>query len=163
MTAAQAEPGLLAKIRDRAHSVTLITATPNFYLEEGESLHPAIETAFDAEWTGMISILQGAQYQFEYGTAALRINGKPVAAAGVQLDAGAHAIQIQYQRRAGRASLRLSWQSAQFPLEPIPAAVFSHTGSADDEKVESGRSLVEELGCVNCHRSSSNSLARRIS
>src|SRR5262249_1450662 len=49
------------------------------------------------------------------------------------------------------------------PLEPLPASVFFHTAvtDSDDAQVERGRYLIEELGCINCHRAKSSSLRGR--
>src|SRR5204862_4045833 len=70
-----------------------------------------------------------------------------------------------YRRAAGVAAVEPRWTSAQFPLEPLPASVFFHTPTKNtddlDARVERGRYLIEELGCVNCHRAKSSSLHGR--
>ena len=60
-------PGLAARYEDGRHRVHLVTPTPNFYLEEGESLHPSLDPGFQAEWEGFLSILETGRYRFEGG------------------------------------------------------------------------------------------------
>jgi mono/diheme cytochrome c family protein len=63
------------------------------------------------------------------------------------------------------ARVLLQWKSGNFALEPVPSSLFSHSVSTsagrEDVTVERGRTLVEELGCVNCHASGSTSLQKR--
>ena len=157
-------PGLDARYEDGRHRVHLVTPTPNFYLEEGESLHPSLDPGFQAEWEGFLSILEPGRYRFE-GGGQLEVGGKRVGSEAVTLGAGRHRLRLRYRRLPGPARLRLRWESEHFPLEPVPSRVLFHEpGSApgpDQDRVERGRDLVENLGCVNCHISGSESLDRR--
>ena len=157
-------PGLAARYEDGRHRVHLVTPTPNFYLEEGESLHPSLDPGFQAEWEGFLSILETGRYRFE-GGGQLEVGGKRVGSEAVTLGAGRHRLRLRYRRLPGPARLRLRWESEHFPLEPVPSRVLFHEpGSApgpDQDRVERGRDLVENLGCVNCHISGSESLDRR--
>ena len=157
-------PGLLATYSDGRQSVHLITPTPNFYLSSKESLHPSLDVSFEANWEGVLSILETGRYQFE-SSAELEIGGERIGDGAVRLVTGRHRVKIRYRRQPGPAQLRLRWKSEHFPLEPIPSRTFSHSREAglnrDQDRLELGRDLVESLGCVNCHESRSASLDRR--
>ncbi len=115
-------PGLVATYSDGKHRVRLITASPNFYLRAGESAHPALAAAFDAEWTGLLLIVQAGEYSFE--GAEVYISGRKIAGQPVHLNAGRHPLRIRYHRAPGTATLLLRWKAGHFPLEPIPGSVF---------------------------------------
>ena len=153
-----------ARYEDGRHRVHLVTPAPHFYLEEGESLHPALEPGFQAEWEGYLSILETGRYRFEVG-GQLEVGGREAGGEAVTLAPGRHRIRLKFRRLPGPARLRLLWESEHFPLEPVPSRVLFHeTASSPDSergRVERGRDLVENLGCVNCHASGSESLAGR--
>ena len=155
---------MAARYEDGRHRVHLVTPTPNFYLEEGESLHPSLDPGFQAEWEGFLSILETGRYRFE-GGGQLEVGGKKVGSEAVTLGAGRHRIRLRYRRLPGPAQLRLRWESEHFSLEPVPSRVLFHepesAPGADQNRVERGRDLVENLGCVSCHESGSESLERR--
>ena len=157
-------PGLSARYEDGRHRVHLVTPTPNFYLEEGESLHPSLDPDFQAEWEGVLSILETGRYRFETG-GQLEVGGKEIAGEAVTLAPGRHRIRLRFRRLPGPAQLRLLWESEHFPLEPVPSRLLFHESASapgpDQDRVERGRDLVENLGCVNCHASGSRSLDRR--
>lgn len=157
-------PGLAARYEDGRHRVHLVTPTPHFYLEEGESLHPSLDPGFHAEWQGFLSILEAGSYRFE-GGGRLEVGGKEVGGEAVTLAPGRHRVRLTFRRLPGPAQLRLLWESEHFPLEPVPSRVLFHEPGSlpgpDQDRVERGRDLVEDLGCVNCHKSQSASLDRR--
>lgn len=157
-------PGLSARYEDGRHRVHSVTATPNFYLEEGESLHPSLDPGFQAEWEGVLSILETGRYRFEDG-GQLEVGGKKIGREPVVLAPGRHRIRLKFRRSPGPAQLRLLWESEHFPLEPVPSRVLFHepenAPGPDHARVERGRDLVENLGCANCHASGSESLDRR--
>lgn len=157
-------PGLSARYEDGRHRVRLVTPTPNFYLDDGESLHPTLDSGFQAEWVGVLSILEAGRYRFETG-GQLEVGGKQVGEGFVSLGSGRHRIRLTYRRLQGPDQFRLLWESEHFPLEPVPSRVLFHEPAsapgADQDRVERGRDLVENLGCVNCHKSQSESLDRR--
>jgi mono/diheme cytochrome c family protein len=155
------QPGLAATYSDGATRVRAVVAAPQFYLEPDESVHLSLKPGFQAEWTGLLSILQAGDYTFDAGGAELRINGASVGAKPVTLGAGRHPIAIRYRRTPGVARIALRWQAAHFAMEPVPASVLFHP-KVDDTPVARGRYLAEELGCVNCHRSRSTSLEGRM-
>ncbi len=157
-------PGLAGRYGDGRHRVHLVTPTPNFYLAEAESLHPSLDPHFQAEWEGFLSILEAGRYRFE-GGGQLEIGGKKVGGEAVTLGPGRHRIRLGYQRLPGPARLRLRWESEHFPLEPIPSRLLFHESESapgpDQDRVEQGRDLVEDLGCANCHANGSRLLDRR--
>ncbi len=158
------KPGLLATYSDGRQSVRLVTPTPNFYLSSKESLHPSLDVDFEADWEGVLSILETGHYRFE-SCAEVEIGGERIGDRAVRLVSGLHRVKIGYRRQPGPAQLRLQWKSEHFPLEPIPSRVFSHSRedvlNQDQDRLELGRDLVESLGCVNCHESRSGSLDPR--
>ena len=159
-------PGLVATFHDEKHSLKWIAPTPNFYLDAGESIHPSLSPNFEAEWVGLLSILQTGNYQLDSGSAQVFIDGKTLDESGVQLETGRYPIRIEYQRQPGKAAMRLSWKAGHFPLEPIAASRFSHRLAMQPDPqtslIEHGRHLVEELGCLNCHATDSASLRGRL-
>ena len=118
-------PGLAARYEDGRHRVHLVTPAPHFYLEEGESLHPSLEPGFQAEWTGILSILETGRYRFE-GGGQLEVGGKEIGGEAVTLAPGRHRIRLRFRRLPGPAQLRLLWESEHFPLEPVPSRVLFH-------------------------------------
>ncbi len=162
--AADLKPGLRATYRDGRQSVRLVTTSPNFYLSSKESLHPSLDIDFEADWEGVLSILETGHYQFE-SSAELEIGGERIGDGAMRLVSGLHRVKIHYRRHPGPAQLRLQWKSEHFLLEPVPSRVFSHSGDEgldlDQDRVELGRDLVESRGCLNCHESGSASLDRR--
>ncbi len=157
-------PGLVGTCGDGQRAAVVHAATPDFYLEPGESLHPALEPAFTVEWTGFISILEGGRYEFQSGDAELHLGGRRLTGA-VRLDSGRYPVRILYRRPPGAARLELRWRSDHFAEEPVPSSAFFHAGEdealREQAKVERGRFLIEEYGCINCHVTDSPSLAAR--
>ena len=151
-------PGLLATYSDGRHTITSVAPTPNFYLEPDESLHPSLGTEFDVQWIGFITVLRTEEYSFDGGQAEIFIRGQKILSQPVKLESGQHPIRITYHRSPGVAFLQLRWASRHFVSEPVPSSVFSHYPTEAEKAqamVETGRTLVEEFGCTNCHFSES--------
>ncbi len=151
--AQDAVPGLVVRAGDGGATRSWIAPTPNFHLEPRESIHPALDPGFTAEWTGSILITKAGEYEFDTGGAELRIDGVEVKAATL-LASGRHSVWLRYRRTAGVAALVWRWKSAEFPFEPVPGALLSHRREAAPPDSEAGRRLVRELGCANCHAGS---------
>ena len=75
----------------------------------------------------------------------------------LRLDSGVLPLVAEYTRPAGAARVEVFWKGPGFRLEPLP---FDHLGHLPKEapaaldaqaKVEQGRFLAEEHGCVKCH------------
>jgi mono/diheme cytochrome c family protein len=159
--------GLVATYSDGKTRVQTVVPAARFYLAADESPHPSVAAAFEAEWTGTISIREAGEYRFDPGPARLMVDGEAVAAGRpVRLGPGRHPISLHYRRAPGVAVLQPQWESAKFAMEPIPASVFFHSPREAPQPaellIERGRELAEEFGCVNCHRHESRSLRGRI-
>ena len=159
------QPGLVLTVRDAAHQVRLVTSTPDFYLDADESLHPSLAPSFSAEWAGFLLVLRTTDYTFDRGEAQVFLDGTAVGDEAVRLEGGRRAVRIAYRRAPGAAGLRLRWKAPHFDWEPIPPDRWSHdtaTGLTPPEHlIEQGRRLTEDYGCVNCHRTGSESLRGR--
>ncbi len=149
-----AAPGLVATYSDGAVTLREVVPSPNFYLDEGETLHPALGESFGAAFRGSLSVLQNGRYEFFAGDAELEIGDRPISGP-MFLVSGDHPIQLRYSSAPGRHGVRLEWQGPGFAREPVPARLFHH-GDADaprprERLAETGRRLASELGCANCH------------
>ncbi len=58
-------PGLVVRATDGTRTVRFVTATSNFYVAEGESIHPSLGPSFRADWTGSLMILRAGEYEFD--------------------------------------------------------------------------------------------------
>ncbi len=79
--------------------------------------------------------------------------------ADVALEAGVHPLVAEFTRLPGGARVELFWEAKHFRREPLPYDHLGHlpnqvpAGLAADARIERGRYLVEESGCVRCHAS----------
>lgn len=145
---AQTLPGVIGNFTDGRQSVRFVASTPNFYLEPGESIHPALATGFRGEWTGELQVLANAEFEF---IPPVTLDGK--SGAKHLLAAGTHRLTIPYSRPDGIAKMRLQWRSAGFDWEPVPPSALSHKAAVDPgNQAELGRLLIWEARCANCHR-----------
>ncbi|MBI2686515.1 MAG: hypothetical protein HYX27_09390 [Acidobacteria bacterium] len=136
--------GLIGRFGDGATNVVFESRTPNFYLEAGESVHPALGTQFRGQWEGSLQVLAAGAYEFNR---AVTLDG--VTGAKHTLTAGMHRLVIPFVRGAGVAQLRLEWKGAGFDWEPVPRAAFFHEAVSD--AAEAGRKLAAEARCGSCH------------
>ena len=152
--AGRAAPGLVATYSDGAVTIREVVPSPSFYLDQGETLHPALQESFGALFRGRLSILQNGRYELFAGSAELEIDGRP-AAGPLTLATGDHELQLRYSSERGEHGLRLEWQGPGFAREPVPARLLSHhpdeAPRAVEALAEAGRRLAAELGCANCH------------
>jgi cytochrome c553 len=155
---ALAAPGLVATYSDGAVTLREVVPAPHFYLDEDETLHPALQEDFGAVFRGRLSILQNGRYELFAGPAELEIDGRP-AAGPLVLDSGDHPIQLRYSSARGPRGVRLEWQGPGFAREPVPARLLSHAAADAPRPIErlaeTGRRLAAELGCANCHLAAS--------
>ncbi len=162
--AAADRPGLLATYSDALRTVRAEVPNATFFLDADESLHPGLEVSFEAAWRGELSILRNGEYAFNAADAELEVGGKLVNEEPVRLSSGAVPIEVRYRRPPGEARLVLTWKGPGFDWEPIPNRLLSHSEqpSGHEKLVATGRRLTSELGCVNCHATSSHSLEPRL-
>jgi mono/diheme cytochrome c family protein len=161
-------PGLIASYQDGTHHVVTIVPTANFALGESESPHPQVGPPFTAQWNGVLKIVKRAKYSFAAegnAEADVQVDGRAIQAEPLDLDIGDHAIQIKFVRKAGAARFRLMWGADYFSMEPVPSAVLFHLdtpkAALDQNQIEAGQHLVEDLNCVACHHSSSTMVIGR--
>ncbi|MYB53256.1 MAG: cytochrome c, partial [Acidobacteriia bacterium] len=148
-----AAPGLASE----SAGITSERPTPHLFLASDEGFTPSSSNA-DIEFRGQILIPRAGEHRFFHAAGTLRIDGREIGPGSVHLEAGRHAFEFRSPRQAGPLRVWLEWQGPGFGREPIPPRFFSHepqgAGGPD------GRALFEELGCSNCHRSESRSIAR---
>ena len=110
------------------------------------------KVTFTAEGSGSLTFTVN-------GTPVLDIAGPDLAAGKpgkIKLNKGANPITLVYKSPAsGDARLRLFWTSAEIPVEPLPATLFSHNAGTKDfraaAKLRLGRELVGTMRCAKCH------------
>ncbi|MBV9122566.1 MAG: c-type cytochrome, partial [Planctomycetes bacterium] len=171
-------PGLVTEYRDEGRPpVTVVRLEPTIALalNRGEAPHPRLQgDGGSAHWEGYLNVLRAGNYRFQArvrGRFRLLVAGKPVLEVAAQekepmdqegpetrLEAGVHRLQAEFIRLPGSARLEVLWQAPFFHQEPLP---FDHLGhlpaqvpaSLDaHQRQEHGRFLVEEYGCLRCHR-----------
>jgi len=145
---AQTVPGLVGRFEDGITKAAFVARSPNFYLEQGESIHPWLGPVFRGQWEGSLQVLAAGDYEFNR---AVRIDG--VEGTQHKLKAGMHGFELAFARTAGAdAQLRLEWRAAGFNWEPVPRSAFFHAkADAAPAAEEEGRRLVAEAGCGHCH------------
>jgi len=154
-------PGLVCTASDGRRKITFVVPTPNFTLQNGQSIHPQIGQYFDAKWDGFLKINRAGKYIIGGGAARILVHGQEMSGREiVALDAGDLPLSIEFQHfNAGGASLQLSWQSEFFKREPIPWTAFAHSENPPEllrtEKIARGRDLAEEFNCFGCHKTES--------
>jgi mono/diheme cytochrome c family protein len=162
--AARLQPGLVGRASDGARTVTFLTPTANFTLAAEQSVHPQLRPAFKAEWNGVLTILRAGRYTI-FASAKVFLDGREVQNQTVPLEAGEHALKVQFDRVPGPARLQLEWASDFFRREPIPASAFGHRNPpaelAATQQLERGRELAEELNCIACHRAAEQFIGGR--
>ena len=162
--AQQSQPGLLATYTDANTTVRRVVSTPNFTLQQTESIHPQIDRLFQAEWKGVLRIGRAGKYYVFAPGADVQLGGQPVAAL-TPLATGEHPLRIRFKRTDEVGRLELRWESEFFRSEPIPSSVLRHLETPVDvaaqDSIEHGRFLFAELGCANCHSASNWQLQSR--
>lgn len=157
-------PGLVATYTDADHHVRSVVATPNFYLDAEESLHPSLASSFEAEWVGLLSVLRAGEYSLRAAGAEIHLNDERHEGP-VRLTPGRYPLVIKYRKPPGVVQLRFTWEAEHFPEEPVPGSALFHLKAQEPDNaaalVEKGRALAEEFGCANCHQADSPSLEAR--
>lgn len=160
-TAGELNQGLVATFRDGALTISQVVKLPELGLAAEESPHPAIAPHFTVTYKGILMVTAPGRYEFD-AEGLLSLDGQKVVGE-VALDAGPHALRLNYERPTGAVSVGLSWQSKHFVKEPVPPHVLWHIKSAapDNSAQEqagnhpSPSHRIEEamsrLNCASCH------------
>ncbi|MCH2402391.1 MAG: hypothetical protein MK364_24950, partial [Pirellulales bacterium] len=109
----ESQPGLLATYTDANTTVRRVVSTPNFTLQQTESIHPQIDRLFQAEWKGLLRIVRAGKYYVFAPGADVLLGGQAVTAL-TPLATGEHPLRIRFKRTDDVARLELRWQSEFF-------------------------------------------------
>lgn len=140
------------------------------YAPKGQPVSPFLPVGpFTATWIGELSRPLRSEFTFEAdvrGSFKLTVNGTALfegqgGAAGqklskkVRLNKGANKIVAEFASDGQQdASIRLLWFSKEFPTEPVPPAVFTHSATDEEraaDRLRQGRFLFAEFRCAACH------------
>lgn len=137
------------------------------YVPKGAAATPFLPVGpFTATFKADIASPLRGEYTFAVevrGQVKVAINGQPILdAAGaaaaqyadktVQLKKGANEVVIEFLNDGEEdALLRFDWWSSEFPREPVPPTVWTHTPDAQGAKLREGRMLFATRHCAKCH------------
>ncbi|MED5448104.1 MAG: c-type cytochrome, partial [Planctomycetota bacterium] len=134
---------------------------------------------FGLRFTGFLQVPRKGRYTFFLGSddgSRLQIDGKTVVEfngiqaykeknSALELDAGPHAVLVDYFEQNGQEALKVEFQgpgisrrtlathtTPQAKPKPIPAAKGEKAFVADPALVETGRKLFASIGCASCHQ-----------
>jgi mono/diheme cytochrome c family protein len=107
---------------------------------------------FSAVGTGALKLIVGEKTVLDIPLGNLA-DGKP---GKIKINKGANPFTLIYTSPTqGDAQLRVFWSSEEFPIEPVPATIFTHDVAAKDlraaNKIRLGRELSATLRCTKCH------------
>lgn len=140
------------------------------YVPAGQAAMPRLPAGpFRAVWKGGLSLEFKGDYTFSAvgsGKLKLEANGAVVFEGDgdlgkaktrpATLKRGANQIVVTYDSpKKGPASLRLLWQSNEFPPEPVPLALVRHEPGKELAKAEllrKGREAITNRRCLACHK-----------
>ena len=140
------------------------------YVTKGSPPTPFLPAGpFTAKWEGDVDSPLRGEYTFSVevrGQVKVSVNGDPILdAAGaaaaqyadktIQLRKGANHFIVEYTTDGeDDAQLQLHWASQEFPREPVPPTVWTHTPPPNeiaDARIREGRTLFTQLHCAACH------------
>jgi mono/diheme cytochrome c family protein len=181
--------GLLTTHKDTAKpSVEVMRLEPTvaLSLKANESPHPRLRAdSGSTVWVGYLNLLREGDYRFPAylrGSLKVTVAGKVVfdaeakeagavlkEGAVTKLEAGVHSFQASFTRLPGLARAELLWQGPGFRREPLAFDALGHVRERNpgilkldrDERIEMGKVLVEESGCVRCHQPNEKDLLAR--
>lgn len=179
------KPGLLfgtVALDEKVRQPSALVPFPALSLAAGERAHPNVPIA-PYRWLGTLNVVQAGKYRFDLellGEATVML-GDTVLVKGIvseqksvrvdggdiELAAGIQKLSITLKSMPSGACFKLIWRGPGFQAEPIPYFFYGHlpTDGIDAGKANStldrGRYLVEEHGCVNCHREAKPTLTPR--
>lgn len=164
-----ATPGLIAAFESDGHTVRRVdpdvaatwTGSPD------QRLRPGL---FKARWSSNLLTQRSGDYRFYAfvsGSVEVDVAGKTVLkgrgqsewvdGAELSIPFGDHSINVRYESNSdGHGTLRLFWSSDDFPIEPIPARLFSFE---QEERELAATAIASNLHsayrCARCHVGSS--------
>ena len=139
----------------------------SLYVPAGQSPTPFLQAGpFTIQWSGEIqspirgTFLLSAETS---GNFKLNINGQPIllgtTGKAVQLNKGANVLTAELTRAtSGDTFVRLYWSSKDFPKEPVPPTLLTHTSAPQLDAAlqrRDGRLLFAQLNCAACHSDAS--------
>ena len=133
---------------DRKPDKRVVDPRVDFAEVEGDFGQTSLVDHFAVRWTGVIRIPKDGRYTFKIESddgSKLRIDGKLVVDNGgihgilalsgkVDLKAGDHPIRIDFFDNDRGAACRLSWGSAEAPLEVVPTGALFHPKDKELDK-----------------------------
>src|ERR1043166_1284493 len=140
-------PGLTLTIESRGVADVRDARMAALYVPEGAAPTPFLPPGpFKAAWEGFLSVDLGTDCDFSaagVGSLTVTINDKPALEAKgdfakaqgktVMLKKGRNRLVMKYESpEKGDAWVRLTWVSADFPLEPVGPQAASHNVSAQE-------------------------------
>ncbi len=170
--------GLVTVFTDKAAppvEITRLEPTVAVSLQANEAAHPRLRAdGGTVVWKGYINVIRSGAYHFQAnlrGAFRMTVAGKEVLSgdvadekpqlkegADLRLDAGVVPLVAEYTRPAGVARVEVFWQGPGFHMEPLPFDVLGHLPAQatarleHDARIEQGRFLAGQYGCVRCHR-----------
>ena len=168
-------PGLLqtlSSLNDPEVTDTRVARLAATYVTHGDSPSPWLPPGrFRSVWRGWLKSDLNDDLRFHpagAGRAMLRLNEEVIlntelgsspdaASEPVAVKRGLNRFELELiSPDASDAAIRLSWQSARIPLEPVPATALVHDASLPEAKqavaVREGRALFGSHLCVKCHQ-----------
>jgi cytochrome c553 len=176
------KPGLVAVYQEPAgirkgdtpRSIVRLESTVAVLLDQGETVHPRLETLGSARWSGYVNVVRAGTYRFSatlrQGTLVVCIDGKEVlrgtageqettmAGPEIPLEGGVRLLEVIWTCNSTPTRCTLWWEGPGFIREPLNGHYLGHLPSQrppeyrTDLQREHGRFLFEELACIRCHR-----------
>ena len=137
------------------------------YVPAGQAPSPFLAAGpFTAKWEGDLQSPLRGTFKLSAessGKFKLSLNGQPLldgpGIKTVQLNKGANRIVAEIASAdQGDTFVRLSWASKDFPLEPVPPTILTHTADKDLDAAtqrREGRLLFAQMNCAACHADAS--------
>ena len=143
----------------RYQTGSVFAPAPRMHLAEGDRLRIEFGETRAAKWESNLKVLRTGDYRFFAPDLTLMLDGNPVGAEPMRLEAGSVKFKLWSRPEPGSSTVSVEWEGPGFAREPIPARLFSI--DSDVGNWSPGRKLFVDLGCSNCHLSDSPSIQRR--
>ena len=163
-------PGLTVTFTAAGKDDTRAARLCALYVPKGSPPTPFLPAGpFKAKWEGDVHSPLRGEYTFSVevrGHVKVSVNGQPILdAAGaaaaqyadktIQLQKGANRFAVDYSTDGeDDAQLQLHWASKEFPREPVPPGVWTHSPSPAEiagARRREGRMLFTQFHCTACH------------